>query len=284
MRTTKLTYDAGDTVELDRLSDGITESLKRNLYSFTRVRTSGTCTLITKKEKIEIIPVGELSGRGARFVGEVKKHFSGMKKPLRLSHDRAFYEYFRPVSTYMEIEDVVEIDINHAYWESARKLGYLTPELYRSAEKVNKKSRLIALGALGKRTVTTKFTPPYDNPESLESYADTRIFWDNIVWNLGESIREVTARYKPHVFGIWFDAIFCTRQSAENIRRFLQRRGYETKIKPVRSYIVKPRNGVLPGAKITRIFADGSIKEMDVSYYDKEKQAANFMEFLGKLK
>lgn len=281
MRKTKLIYDQSNPLEFDKLKDGVQRSLMLDQYDFTRFQTSSTCRFKLRHEKIDILPkIGELSGHGAAFVGRVKSHFAEIDLPERLSTDRPFYEYFVPISTYQELTDVVEVDINGAYWESAHQLGYIPGDIYKSADKVGKKVRLISLGVLGKKTVITQFKPPYDQIIQRERYEKTRVFWDNIVFNLGESIREVTERYKPHIFGIWFDAIFCTKASAGNIRRFLQRRGYETKIKPIRSYIVRPRNEVVPGATIERIFMDGTVKkEMYVNYNEK----GTMNEFLEKL-
>lgn len=279
MRVTKLTYDLSDPTLLDKIGSGIENSLKSNLYTFERIRTTGTAKYLLKNELILVVPgKNELCGNNARFIGRVKKHFSGLQKPEKLSSERSFYEYFVPISTYTTLENVVEIDINGAYWESANRLGYLGNDLYKDAEKVTKKARLISLGVLGKKIVNTKFSPPYDQVENYESYPETRVFWENIVWNLGEAIRGTTTRYKPHVFGVWFDAIFCTKNAAPNIRRYLQRRGYETKIKPVRSYVIKPRNGFIPGAKIERIFMDGTRKEMDVTYQKGNNSLDDFLE------
>ena len=276
MRKTKLTYS--NEAELEFICKGVEQSLMSGKYKFTRTRTTGTAKYQTKKEQILVLPgTNELAGASARFVGSIKKHFKSSKLPERISDERPFYEYFVPISTYTELTDVCEVDINGAYWESAYELGYITKDLYKSAESVSKKARLIALGVLGKKTAVSVFEPPYSEIETTEHYERERVFWDNIVWNLGETIRDVTSRYKPHIFGIWFDAIFCTKSSANNIRRYLQRRGYETKIKQTRSYVITPRDGIAEGAKIERIFMDGTRKEMDVTY-TRKKTMDQFLE------
>ena len=231
--------------------------------------------------KIEYVPAWNMGGNGMKFIRDVKKHFAGLEKPERISSERPFYEYFRPISIYTEIENTCEIDINKAYWESAYQLGYLSRELYETAlsASVPKKARLIGLGVLGKKT-ETEIWDGVGEGEKKEEYADTRIFWDNIVWKTGEVMREAVATYKPHVFGMWFDAIFCACQIAPAMRSFFHRRGFSVKVIPLQSYVVQPRDGVLPGAKIKRIFRNGEVKEMDVSYIPENVEKISMEQFL----
>ena len=87
------------------------------------------------------MPKTNLSGHDVHFIKKVKEHFSNLKLPKRISEDRPFYEYFMPISSYKNIENVYEVDLNAAYWQAALNLGYITDELFNLAfsGKVSKK-------------------------------------------------------------------------------------------------------------------------------------------------
>jgi hypothetical protein len=273
------------TNELNRASEELEELLKDLSIDFIRERTSYTLKYLQEGEKpVLFLPQGGLTGYGPMFVKKVKDHFSGLPEVARISESKPFYEYFRNISAYTQINDVVEIDLNRAYWEAAKKLGYIQDALYSEAlsDKISKKARLISLGVLGKKTEVTNFEWPYMEVETKTEYAPTRIFWENIVFELGQAMREIQGAYLPHVYGIWFDAIFCTRHIAGAIRKRFERLGYTCKMKELDRYIITPRQGVKEGAKITRIYRTGEVKQMDISYRDSQDIEINtFEDFLG---
>jgi len=286
MEVEKVVYDKKTPFAFDDTKKGVEEHLKMSLERFTRETTTYTAKYITPKKTIEVIPRNSaLSGIGAKFIGDVKSHFAGLKKPDQLSNNRPYCEYFRPISTYKEINDVVEVDLNKAYWQAALNLGYLTQSIYKKAldPKINKTARLVALGVLGKKTGVSNFEPPYEEVETIFEYAETRVFWDNIVYTIGVELEQTVKQYLPNIYGVWFDAIFCDKKIAQPLRKFLQRRGYEASTEKISSYIVEPRDGIRPGAKLTRVFANGDVKKMDVSYIKPEDRLLTFEDFVKKV-
>lgn len=275
MKPRKITYDPKDRSKNGKLLEGIERTLKITGGKFTRLRTSSTATYTTELgEVIKVVPRSNLSGYDVKFIVDCKKHFSGLKLPNRLSHDKPFYEYFRRISTYTEVENVYEVDLNAAYWVAAKELGYIDDKFFKKAfsGKVSKKGRLIGVGVLGKKTVTTEFSPPYNKPIEIISFDRNRVFWDNITHRVGEVMREAVAQYKSHVYGLWFDALFVDKSVVEPLRKFLDRRGYPVKSKKLESYIIEPREGLVDGAIIKRVYANGDTKKeaMYVRYSDIE--------------
>lgn len=283
MKEEKIFYDPEKQADNTGILKGIEQMLKIGNVPFVRHRTTSTATYIQGDKIIKVLPKN--TGINGNFIGRVKKHFNTLPLPEHLSADRPYYEYFRPISTYEEIDNLCEIDLTAAYYTAANGLGYLTKELYDKAfdGTVNKVSRLVAMGTLGKRTVTTEFNPPYEETVEIEKFDRNRVFWDNIVYTVGEVMREVVARYKLHVYGMWFDAIFVERSVAENIRKFLAHRGYPAKVEAIKSYVVKPKEGFIPGAEIVRIYANGKSKSMQVNYLSEDDKMITFEQFLSKV-
>lgn len=283
MKEEKIFYDPEQQPDNAGLLKGIEQTLKIGNAPFTRLRTTSTATYIQGDKIIKVLPKN--TGINGNFIGRVKKHFNSLPVPEQVSADRPYYEYFRPISTYVEVDNLCEIDLTAAYYTAANELGYLTKELFDKAfdGTVNKVSRLIAMGTLGKRTVTTEFNPPYDSTVDVESFDRNRVFWDNIVYTVGEVMREVVSRYKAHVYGMWFDAIFVERSVAENIRKFLAYRGYPAKVEQIASYIIRPKDGFIPGAEIVRIYANGKSKAMQINYLSEDDKTITFEQFLSKV-
>jgi hypothetical protein len=286
MKAEKIFYKANHPLSKDRLVKQVQDNLKLGLLEFTRIETSQTATFTYDNACIEILPdTNDLSGKGASFIREVKDAFSSKIIPERLSDNRPYCEYFRPISTYTEVENLCEVDINKAYWQAALNLGYLHEWLYKKAlsEDVNKKARLIALGTLGKKTVTTEFKPPYKDVDPIEELAKTRPFWDNIVFTVGKTLEKAVDRYLPHIYGVWFDAIFIESKMAQPLRKYLQRNGFDASTESLQSYLIEPRESIRPGARITRVFKNGAVKYMDVSYLKPEDRVITFDQFIKKV-
>lgn len=280
IKTNKIFYDASDLTMLDRYFDQLFELYRLGGVDFTVEKTSYTLRFSNNVMETKVIPRSkELSGFGAVFVGKVKDHFNALPLPDPLSFDRPFFEYFRPVSTYTEVDDVDEVDLTKAYWQCALNLGYLDQKMFNLAlsDKVNKMARLVAIGSLGKKTAIYKYEPPFDEvPDPQIVYADTRVFWDNIVYAVGELLREVFEKYSIDVHGMWFDAIFVNRRASKNVYKFLQRKGYPSTVDKMKSFIVKPtKNG---RGKVVRIFRNGHVKEMDVRFQDQPIELKDFLQ------
>lgn len=277
----KYIYEAHEIRDVSAKCAELESYLKKWQRPFTRQSTTYTKKYQYGKKTVEFVPVMNFGNGGIKFIRAVKEHFAKLPLPERISSDRPYYEYFRPISTYTEISNCAEVDINKAYWQSAYDLGYLSREFFDMAlsDNVPKKARLIALGILGKKTEI--YTSDGKEGRSEDNYEKTRVFWDNIVWQTGEVMREVVTAYKTHIFGMWFDAIFCDASAAAPIRSWFHRRGYGVKILPVSSYIVTPRPGIVPGAKIKRIFRNGEVKEMDISYIPENTDKMTMEQFLS---
>lgn len=287
MNSQKILYDPKKVSDNSKILSDIEDVLKISTQDFIRVRTTSTAKYITDDKRIEVVPKTSISGHDVKFITDVKHHFSNLPLPERLNSDRPFYEYFVPISTYTEIENVWEIDLNAAYWSAALQLRYINDKFYDRAfsGNISKKARLIGVGVLGKKTVTTEFKYPYENIVHIPEFDRNRVFWDNIVYTVGETMREAVKQYKPHIYGMWFDALFVDGAIVEPLRKFLKRRGFEISADKLSSYIVKPRKGIVPGASITRVFANGHTKkgELSVNYLQDVDKHLSFEEFISKV-
>ena len=283
MKKEKIIYEKENHSSVKNIESEIEWNWKASLKEFKKEKTSYTTKYYSSDHYIEILPQSkELSGGGANFIKQIKDYFGEKEVPKNLSNLKPYCEYFKPISTYKQIDNVVEIDLNKAYWKAALNLGYLNDKMYNKAlsPKINKLSRLVALGVLGKRIETTDFIPMYTAPVGVESYPQTRPFWNNIVFTIGQLLEETVNHYLPHIHGVWFDALFVDAKVAESVRQFLLRRGYDASTEKISSYVVIPRSGIVPGATIKRVFKNGATKEMQVSYKTEQEKNMSFEDFV----
>ena len=286
MKKEKIIYAKEELSKVTGIEKEIEWNWQTSCKDFRKEKTSYTTKYFSTDHYIEILPGGsELSGYGANFIKQIKDYFAAKQVPERLSDLAPYCEYFKPISTYTEIENVVEIDLNKAYWKAALNLGYLDNKIYQKAlnPKINKLDRLVALGVLGKRTEITTFKYPYKELKPIESFPETRPFWNNIVYTIGGVLEETVNHYLPHIHGVWFDALFVDKKVSEPIRQYLLRRGYEASTEAISSYIVTPRTGIREGAEITRVFKNGAVKKMHVSYKTEEEKGMSFEDFIKKV-
>ena len=146
-------------------------------------------------------------------------------------------DYIR-VNNYQDgdmIEDVMEIDVNAAYWQTAYNMGLISAAIYKRGLEINKIARLASLGSLAKVTEEWVFDgEKMELKPPMSSFATENI-WFAICKRVSDIMNKaVAAAGKGFVF-YWVDGIY-VKNDAETISRLIQyfsSIGYEVKMSPV---------------------------------------------------
>ena len=196
--------------------------------------TSNTTQIQTADIKY-FISDNQIEMKYLSFIGQVKKYansrpalknhiyketiIDGHRRNVKIKIERPKINYMR----FSKIENgiyknLVEIDLNRAYWNIALEKGYLSKELYDKGLEVPKNVRLVALGSLA----TVKNLYHFDGNQKTfikEDYnKKTRPFFFEIsreVDNLMSNIFD-----KVPVLWYWVDAFFYRLNTKNKLKRF----------------------------------------------------------------
>lgn len=146
-------------------------------------------------------------------------------------------DYIR-VNNYKEgdmVENLIEIDVNAAYWQTAYNMGFISAAIYKKGLEVNKIARLASLGSLAKVTEEWVFDgEKMELKPPVSSYATENI-WFAICKRVSDIMNKaVAAAGKGFVF-YWVDGIY-VKNDTETISKVIQyfsSIGYEVKMSPV---------------------------------------------------
>lgn len=150
--------------------------------------------------------------------------------------------------------DVVNIDISSAYWETAWKLGLLREETYlagnepaqyeeRTGKKgtykvvvggMTKQVRLAAIGSLAKKVLTYTYDGINQPVKEIKHQEHTEILWDAICCHVGDLLVKVAKACGPDFIFFWVDGIYIKRSSAKVVEKMFKQAGYQYKINPLK--------------------------------------------------
>lgn len=136
----------------------------------------------------------------------------------------------------LTFENCYEIDLNSAYWESARRLGIINTEVYERGLTLSKKVRLMALGNLAKRPINMYYDGQkyYSErapiPPMAKYFFACADYTDNI-------IAEIFNRNIEFCIFYWVDALFVKGEIKDEICAHLDEIKFPYKIKPIDSII-----------------------------------------------
>lgn len=237
------------------LRNGFQEILERFNTPFTIGYTSNTTTLQTELYKYmatnSAIPLKELA-----FVKQVKGYNENLILPkVDISPKGINYFKFRNLQP-GEYNDIIEVDVNAAYWNIAKEKGYLSEELYQKGGTVSKMARLVALGAMASNQRQYQFTGERYNYIGEKVNERTRSYFFDVAKTLDIMMMEGLESFADVIF-YWVDAFFVRRASAKKIADFFDAHDLGVKYKEVDKLVVEEKKGVF---WITAHMADGKEK------------------------
>lgn len=237
------------------MSSLIKQSKAGGLISFLRKKgigheiqlTTNTTTIIveTKKgdKKKYLVSDEFLTNKELGFVMQVKRYAESIcSEKINVSVSEINYFKFSPVLNEGVFFDVVEMDVNGAYWKIALNKGYISEKIYKKGLTVSKKCRLVALGALA----TNKRVFGYDakndfyrHEKDIKNEVTRSMFFD-IARELDMLMMEFCEMVNwDGVYFYWVDAFFMSRLRAKQLSDFFEQKGLFLKSVDARSMKVE---------------------------------------------
>lgn len=134
-------------------------------------------------------------------------------------------------------QNVCEVDIDQAYWETAFQLGMISEKIYASGSKgnISKKARLTALGSLARKTYKYKFKGKQILETSVESEPLLENLWFTICKRVSDVMHEVIKELGKDFIFYWVDGIYFNN-TPENVSKAMNvflKWGYNSKFKRI---------------------------------------------------
>lgn len=145
--------------------------------------------------------------------------------------------YYRFNSIPEETGEVMEIDVNKAYWELAHRYGYISSEIYQAGldtEKIGKLTRLVALGSLASKKKVFQFDGQNYHPIGYQFDPVLRSYFFHVSLELDLIMNRIFTDIGESALFYWFDAFFVSPEVAGYIENELNREGLGIKKQPIR--------------------------------------------------
>ena len=141
------------------------------------------------------------------------------------------------VPMFQKFENVCEVDIDQAYWETAYQLGIISDEIYVKGSKgnISKKARLTALGSLAKKKYNYHFKGDKLLDTIIEKEPLLENLWFTICKRVSDVMHDVIAKLNGEFIFYWVDGIYF-KNSPENVSAAMNtfiENGYNSKFKRI---------------------------------------------------
>jgi hypothetical protein len=189
---------------------------------------------------------GDYTPEELRFIKEVKNYV--MKEEIAARPVFRDNQYFPSDIHYVKVsrvpygqkfENVCEVDIDQAYWETAYQLGVINDALYKKGSKgnISKKCRLTALGSLAKKVYRYKYEGYKLVETKKTSNAALENVWFNICKRVSDVMHEVINQLGKDFIFYWVDGIYFvnTPENLSTVMSTFMNWGYNTKFKRINS-------------------------------------------------
>jgi len=250
---------------------------------FRLQETSNSQTIEAAGYSRVIISDEFLSGKELAFVKSVKKEIEGrVSRGEAETIDPDAVKYFRfgkyPPGIY---ENVLELDINSAYWKTAHDLKIISPETYQNGLTVTKRARLVALGSIASVKHIYQFDGVELNFCETKENLETRGYFFKIADTVSRIILDFIEQNPDAVFFFWVDALFIKSEIKNECLDFFRSKGYEMKQKPIDKMTIEKTER---GNKYVLEMKDGKTKTFQKKVSDPAADKKKKMEFLAQLK
>lgn len=184
---------------------------------------SGSTHKLENKLMKDVFNTNKLKADDLAFISLVRKDILSSKKILDLDtvYCRASDVTYFFVNNHKQdtiINNVCEIDIDRAYWDSAYILGYLSKNVWEQGCERNKVLRLMSLGSFAKKKYTFIYNPNEKNKAQREKlypeYNPYQYVWFNISKYVSDCMLEIKKSIKDSLIFFWVDAAFMENTDA----------------------------------------------------------------------
>ena len=134
--------------------------------------------------------------------------FSSSKKIQFFEFDSSLKYMVETSGDYIEIDNVLEMDITKAYYQMALNLGYISKKFFDVTLKLPKHIRLRLLGSIATKRVIEKWEN--GNVVEMKIVEDLRMrdIWFEICYNVGKVMKECSEAIQDYFIFYWVDGIY----------------------------------------------------------------------------
>lgn len=227
---------------------------------FKLVLTNSTIKIETV-DSVYLISSKHLTYPELGFVNKVKKFSEncGLPKQVFTRSDITYFEFNRlKPGVY---RNVAEFDVNKAYWELARRLGYINEEIYKKGLEVSKMARLVALGSMATNKRVYHFNGQcFEDHKEEQVNPVTRSYFFHVSKQLDSIMKDIFSSIPgDRKYFYWVDAFFVDKDIEHLVKEGLENHDLEYKHKEVMSLkSYRDKNGC---DKITAVMEEGRSEE-----------------------
>jgi hypothetical protein len=211
--------------------------LQKRGEKFMIQKTTLTTKIFWNDEKIFFVNSDtNLNNYELNLIRAVKTH---VEKNLNLPYPyiKPMYIDLKPMKEGQEYKDLFELDLSAAFWESAKELNIISPEIYAKGlhEKISKKARLLSLGNLAKTIIESNFNGQEYSPARIITSKLTEGCFFGCAQRTSEIMLICKMILGADYLFFWCDAIFF-RPGINNVQKladFLNSIGYPFKLKKI---------------------------------------------------
>jgi hypothetical protein len=205
---------------------------------------NGNYELISKMFTHKTFKKSEYTIDELRFIKSVRSYVKKNEIYLKphfqdnqVFSDDVHYVRVARVPRFQKFENVCEVDIDQAYWETAYQLGIIDDELYVRGSKgnISKKARLTALGSLAKK----KYNYHFKGDKLLDSIIEKEPLLENLWFTICKRVSDVMHKVISELNGdfifYWVDGIYF-KNTPENVSKAMSifiENGYNSKFKKI---------------------------------------------------
>jgi len=223
------------------------EPLLKSFNKPFRVSVSNNTVTYTMDNDVYVCSSSKLKKSDLGFLSKVKSDVSGNVSEVQYIFDEDDVILYNgwgslPDGTYT---DLIEVDINSAYWRCAYLNGYISKDIYEEGNEKDKKVRLASLGALATNKSIYTYNPKtgrfdYEFEESINSKNPvlSSVFF-KCAYDVGNMLNECMELLKTKYLLYWVDAVIVKDYTKDFVIDFFNKNGYECKVKDLKEVTVE---------------------------------------------
>lgn len=197
----------------------------------------------SSKKKI-IFSESDLDLKTLGFIKSVKSDFKKSSiDPPKINPSDVWF-FFNNTEFPGTYHDVIEVDINTAYWELALKMGLISQDIFYNGMIRKKEDRLIGLGSLATRKNVYEYDTQTGKYDYIESIQDERgrnaFFW--VCATLGDIMKRAIDESGARIMFFWVDAFFIRQADLKKLAAFIHAQDLQFKVKPCSPMLVERIN------------------------------------------
>jgi len=205
---------------------------------------NGNYELISKLFKQKTYSKGTYTPKELGFIKSVKNHI--LRNEIHLKSEFQEQQYFAEDIHYIRVakvplgevfDNVVEVDIDQAYFETAYQLGIIDDNLYNKGKKgsIRKIARLTALGSLAKKTYVYNFKGKKLKSREIETDVLLQNLWFTICKRVSDVMNEVIIDLGNDFIFYWVDGIYFknTKTNLSKVMAKFIEAGYNSKFRKI---------------------------------------------------